>query len=95
MNRDTMINVLYVAVVLSSTVQTRYNADVGIHNITPRYKWVALYWGILLRNKWYTVMTKNIYFHDNVMFILKTSPGLTVSVLVYSFPCDLSYFFQV
>jgi len=38
MNRDTMINVLYVAVVLSSTVQTLYNADVGIHNITPRYK---------------------------------------------------------
>jgi len=30
-------------------------------------------------------MTKNIYFHDNVMFRLKTSPGLTVSVLVYSF----------
>jgi len=32
-------------------------------------------------------MTKNVYFHDNVMFILKTSPGLTVSVLVlvYSF----------
>jgi len=30
-------------------------------------------------------MTKNVYFHDNVMFILKTSPGLAVSVLVYSF----------
>jgi len=30
-------------------------------------------------------MTNNVYFHDNVMFILKTSPGLTVSVLVYSF----------
>jgi len=29
-------------------------------------------------------MTKNIYFHDSVMFILKRSPGLTVSVLVYS-----------
>jgi len=28
-------------------------------------------------------MTKNVYFHDNVLFILKTSPGLTVSVLVY------------
>jgi len=26
-----------------------------------------------------------LYFHDNVMFILKTSPGLTVSVLVYTF----------
>jgi len=24
-----------------STLQTRYNADVGIHNIRPRYKWVA------------------------------------------------------
>jgi len=30
-------------------------------------------------------MTKNVYFHDKVMFILKTSLGLTVSVLVYSF----------
>jgi len=30
-------------------------------------------------------MTKNINFHDNVMFILKTSPRLIVSVLVYSF----------
>jgi len=30
-------------------------------------------------------MTKNVYFHDNVMFILKTSPGSTVL-----FPCDLS-----
>jgi len=30
-------------------------------------------------------MTKNVYFHDNMMFILKASPGLTVSVLVYSF----------
>jgi len=30
-------------------------------------------------------MTKNVYFHDNVMFILKMSPGLIVSVLVYSF----------
>jgi len=32
-----------------------------------------------------TVMTKYVYFHDNVMFILKTRPGLTISVLVYSF----------
>jgi len=32
------------------TLQTRRNADVGIHNIRPRYKWVALYRGILLRN---------------------------------------------
>jgi len=30
-------------------------------------------------------MTKNVYFHDNVTFIVKTSPDLTVSVLVYSF----------
>ena len=69
----------------SHTLQTRYNADVGIHNTRPRYKWVALYRGSLLRNKWFTVMTKNVYFHDNVMFIPKTSPGLTASVLVYSF----------
>jgi len=44
-----------------------------------------LHRGILLRNKWYTVMIKNVYLLDNVMFILKTNPGLTVSVLVYSF----------
>ena len=30
-----------------------------------------------------TVMTKNVYFHDNVMFIPKTCPGLTISVLVH------------
>jgi len=30
-------------------------------------------------------MTKYVYFHDNVMFILKTNPGLTVSMLVYYF----------
>jgi len=30
-------------------------------------------------------MTKHVYFHDNVVFILKATPGLTVSVLVYSF----------
>jgi len=30
-------------------------------------------------------MTKNVYFHDNVMFILKRSPRLAGSVLVYSF----------
>jgi len=39
-------------------------------------------------------MTKNVYFHDNVMFMLKTNPGFTVSVLVYSFSSNLSYFFQ-
>ena len=43
------------------TLQTRYNADVGIHNIRPRCKWVALYRDILLRNKWYTR-----YSHDQV-----------------------------
>jgi len=30
-------------------------------------------------------MTKNVHFHENVMFIIKTSPRLTISVLVYSF----------
>jgi len=35
-------------------------------------------------------MTKNVYFLDNVMFILKTSPGLTVSVLDYYFSLQLS-----
>jgi len=39
-------------------------------------------------------MTNNVYFHDNVMFILKTSPGLTVSVLVYSFSLRSLVFFS-
>jgi len=30
-------------------------------------------------------MTKNVHFHDIVMFLLKMSPEFTVSVLVYSF----------
>jgi len=45
------------------TLQSRYNAGVGIHNIRPRYMWVALYRGILLRNKLHNVIKYEIGVH--------------------------------
>ena len=50
---------------LCPTLQTWYNADVGIHNIKLHYKWVTLYRSISLRNKLRNVIKYKIGVHTH------------------------------